>query len=170
MPGGSPTGLGGQCAGARIAKVAPVTLAPTAASRLPVVAALLLAACMTRPPAPVSERTPLASRYRPAAAATGAGGRRRATRARAAAPTYTVKRGDTLAQIALDNGLDYRELAAWNNIENPNVIRVGQVLVLAAPGNRRAPVVGQGGDDAAGRCAADRAEERRRRPTRSRRR
>ena len=46
-----------------------------------------------------------------------------------------MKRGDTLAQIALDNGLDYRELAAWNSLENPNVIRVGQVLVLAAPGS-----------------------------------
>jgi lipoprotein NlpD len=50
-------------------------------------------------------------------------------------PTYTVKRGDTLAQIALDNGLDYRELASWNALDNPNVIRVGQVLVLAAPGS-----------------------------------
>jgi lipoprotein NlpD len=47
---------------------------------------------------------------------------------------YTVKRGETLAQIALDHGLDYRELAAWNNIENPNVIRVGQVLALSPPG------------------------------------
>jgi len=50
-------------------------------------------------------------------------------------PTYTVKRGDTLHQIALDTGLDYRELAAWNNIENVNVIRVGQVLRLTAPGD-----------------------------------
>jgi lipoprotein NlpD len=48
--------------------------------------------------------------------------------------TYTVKRGDTLHQIALDHGLDYRELAAWNALENPNVIRVGQVLRVAAPG------------------------------------
>ena len=48
--------------------------------------------------------------------------------------TYTVKRGDTLYQIALDHGLDYRELAAWNNIENLNLIRVGQVLRLTAPG------------------------------------
>ena len=39
--------------------------------------------------------------------------------------------------IALQYGLDYRELAAWNGIANPNVISVGQVLVLAAPG--RAP-------------------------------
>ena len=48
--------------------------------------------------------------------------------------TYTVKRGDTLRQIAVDHGLDYRDLAAWNNIENINRLSVGQVLVLSAPG------------------------------------
>jgi lipoprotein NlpD len=53
-------------------------------------------------------------------------------------PTYVVKRGDTLYQIALDSGLDYRELAAWNNIENVNLIRVGQVLRLTAPGSEPA--------------------------------
>jgi lipoprotein NlpD len=58
------------------------------------------------------------------------------------AQTYIVKRGETLAQIALDHGLDYRELASWNNIENPNVIRVGQVLLLTPPG--------QGGSTASG--------------------
>ncbi|WP_374691542.1 peptidoglycan DD-metalloendopeptidase family protein [Accumulibacter sp.] len=47
---------------------------------------------------------------------------------------YVVKRGDTLHSIALDHGLDYRELAAWNNIENPNRILVGQVLRVRAPG------------------------------------
>jgi len=62
-----------------------------------------------------------------------------AGRAVEAAPTYTVKSGDTLYKIALDNGLDYRELAAWNNIENVNLIRVGQVLRLSAPGE--APAV-----------------------------
>jgi lipoprotein NlpD len=45
-----------------------------------------------------------------------------------------VKRGDTLYAIALDHGLDYRELAAWNNLENINVIRTGQVLRLSPPG------------------------------------
>jgi lipoprotein NlpD len=48
--------------------------------------------------------------------------------------TYTVKRGDTLHAIALDHGLDYRDLAAWNNLDNPNRIEVGQVLRLAPPG------------------------------------
>jgi lipoprotein NlpD len=94
-------------------------------------AALLLAACATRPPAPVSERAPLQYTAPPPPPMTAA-----ATREREASPppTYTVKRGDTLAQVALDYGLDYRELAAWNGIENPNMIRVGQVLALAPPG------------------------------------
>ena len=50
-----------------------------------------------------------------------------------------MKRGDTLHQIALDYGLDYRELAAWNNIENANLIRVGQVLRLPRPASRSEP-------------------------------
>jgi len=48
-------------------------------------------------------------------------------------PTHTVKRGETLVGIALQYGMDYRELAAWNGITNVNVISVGQVLQLAAP-------------------------------------
>lgn len=47
--------------------------------------------------------------------------------------TYTVKAGDTLYSIALDNGQDYRELAQWNNIDNPNLIRIGQVLRVKPP-------------------------------------
>ena len=45
-------------------------------------------------------------------------------------PTYTVKKGDTLFSIALDQGHDYKDLAAWNNLENPNVIKIGQSLRL----------------------------------------
>jgi lipoprotein NlpD len=55
-------------------------------------------------------------------------------------PTHTVKRGETLVGIALQYGLDYREVAALNNITNVNVISVGQVLVLAAPAGA-APLV-----------------------------
>ncbi len=47
--------------------------------------------------------------------------------------SYIVKRGDTLYSIALDHGLDYKEFAAWNNLENPNVIHVGQALQLKPP-------------------------------------
>ncbi len=47
--------------------------------------------------------------------------------------TYTVQKGDTLFAIAFANGLDYRELAAWNELPSPDVIRVGQVLRLTSP-------------------------------------
>ncbi|MEW6134032.1 MAG: peptidoglycan DD-metalloendopeptidase family protein [Pseudomonadota bacterium] len=46
---------------------------------------------------------------------------------------YVVQKGDTLYAIAFANGLDYRELAAWNNLESPDVIKVGQVLRLTSP-------------------------------------
>jgi lipoprotein NlpD len=47
--------------------------------------------------------------------------------------SYTVKRGDTLYGVALDHGLDYKELAAWNQLADANVIKVGQQLRLRAP-------------------------------------
>jgi len=53
--------------------------------------------------------------------------------------SYTVRRGDTLYSIALDHGLDYRELASWNELADPNVIRVDQTLRLHAPPGWRPP-------------------------------
>jgi len=56
------------------------------------------------------------------------------TKATAATPRtpaeaeYEVKRGDTLYSIALEHGVDYRELAQWNSLDDPTRIRVGQVL------------------------------------------
>lgn len=52
--------------------------------------------------------------------------------------TYTVKKGDTLYSLALEFGHDYRELAEWNGIAEPYVIRVGQVLRLTPPGSEGA--------------------------------
>jgi len=91
----------------------------------------LLAGCESKAPAPVSERAPLPAAKAPPSP-TAAAPREPDWRPQ----TYTVKRGDTLYQIALDHGLDYRELAAWNNLENVNRISVGQVLVLSAPGTQ----------------------------------
>lgn len=47
---------------------------------------------------------------------------------------YTVKQGDTLARIGLEAGQNYRDIARWNNLENPNRIETGQVLRIIAPG------------------------------------
>lgn len=44
--------------------------------------------------------------------------------------TYTVKAGDTLSGIASRYGTTYQELARINNIPNPNLIHVGQVLTI----------------------------------------
>ena len=47
---------------------------------------------------------------------------------------YTVKPGDTLIRIGLDNGQNWREIARWNAIERPNQLEVGQVLRILPPG------------------------------------
>jgi len=101
--------------------------------------AAAMAACASRQPAPVSERvaapaaapSPVVAVPAPAAAAMPP------KEPDPRPEQYIVKRGDTLYSIALEHGLDYRELAAMNNIENVNIIRVGQVLQVrpaAAPG------------------------------------
>jgi len=43
---------------------------------------------------------------------------------------YTVQKGDTLYSIALEHGMDYRELAEANGVEDVNVIHVGRQLRL----------------------------------------
>ena len=83
-----------------------------------------LAGCASKTPAPVVERLPTPA-AKPAPAPT----------ASPRPETYTVKRGDTLYSIALENGMDVRELAAMNNITDPSKLAVGQVLRVrpAAP-------------------------------------
>jgi lipoprotein NlpD len=48
---------------------------------------------------------------------------------------HTVESGDTLYSIAWQNDLDIQELAAWNGIKPPYVIRKGQRLLLEPPDN-----------------------------------
>ena len=47
---------------------------------------------------------------------------------------YAVKPGDTLVRIGLESGQNWRDIARWNNIDNPNLLEVGQVLRVVAPG------------------------------------
>lgn len=86
------------------------------------------AGCATKQPAPVVERAP-----EPPAPRVEAPKPPPPRPPEKPVPTHVVKRGETMVGIALQYGLDYRELAAWNGIANPNVISVGQTLVLAAP-------------------------------------
>ncbi|HEV8108846.1 MAG TPA: peptidoglycan DD-metalloendopeptidase family protein [Burkholderiales bacterium] len=52
---------------------------------------------------------------------------------------YTVKRGDTLYSIAQEHGVEPRDVAQWNGLDDPTRLRVGQqlrvrpTLAVAAP-------------------------------------
>ncbi|WP_374605043.1 peptidoglycan DD-metalloendopeptidase family protein [Niveibacterium sp.] len=99
------------------------------------IALIGIAGCTSSGRAPVEDRT---APSRPAAG----------TPAQDAAPAvarpgyYIVKRGDTLISIALEHGQDWRDIANWNAIENPNLILVGQELrVKPADGTAAKPVV-----------------------------
>jgi lipoprotein NlpD len=86
--------------------------------------AVALSGCMVaRQPAPVVERKPVPSTAEPRPG------------------TYVVKRGDTLYAIAAAHGINYRDLARWNNITNPAAIEVGQSLLVKDPNAAAAPTV-----------------------------
>ncbi|GAB4090489.1 M23 peptidase family protein [Hydrogenophaga soli] len=111
-----------------------------AALALAAVWALGLAGCSSTrvaPPAPVEDRgsaraAPGVTAPAPVTASTSA-----------AAPAvvdlgnqpghYTVKPGDNLIRIGLESGQNWRDIARWNQLENPNRIEVGQVLRVIPP-------------------------------------
>ena len=109
---------------------------PVARVMLLLVVVSVMGGCASQPPAPVMERAPpVAVPATPVAAVdtlatsaeSGAGGA-------PGAGLYTVKKGDTLYGIALENGQSYRDLATWNNLEDPNRIQIGQQLRVRPPG------------------------------------
>jgi len=86
-----------------------------------------LSACTTTPnQAPVVDRT-IPPAVKPATPS------ETAQIARDERGLYTVKKGDTLIRIALEHGQNYRDLVAWNNLSNPNDIKVDQVLRVLPP-------------------------------------
>lgn len=90
-------------------------------------AAAALAACSSVPnTAPVREHGPAAR-----VASTPAVAER--TPVPGARTEYVVKPGDTLYSIALENGVDYRDLSRWNKIDDPAKVSVGQTLRLTSP-------------------------------------
>jgi lipoprotein NlpD len=78
-----------------------------------VILTLGLSACASKSPAPVTEW-----------------GRQSAPTQAAQVNTHTVKAGDTLYSIAREYGMDFRELIALNEIENPDQIAVGRVIKI----------------------------------------
>jgi lipoprotein NlpD len=57
---------------------------------------------------------------------------------------YTVRKGDTLYSVALDNGQDYKDVAAWNGLTDANMIRVDQQLRVRPPPGWKDPAEDEG--------------------------
>jgi lipoprotein NlpD len=93
-------------------------------------AAVVMAGCAVRTGAPVVDRAAEAKTApgKPPLAA------KPAPRPMDARPEFhAVRKGDTLYSIALDYGLDHRELAQWNGITELSVISIGLQLRLSPP-------------------------------------
>jgi lipoprotein NlpD len=89
-------------------------------------AALVLSGCASKGrPAPVEERSSSDAR---------SGAKLLPGSENAGKPGYyTVKPGDTLIRIGMDNGQSWRDIVRWNRLENPNLIETGQVLRVQPP-------------------------------------
>jgi lipoprotein NlpD len=93
-------------------------------------AAVVMAGCAVRTGAPVVDRAAEA-KAAPGKPSVAAKPTPRPTDARP--EFHAVRKGDTLYSIALDYGLDYRELAQWNGVTELSVISIGQQLRLSPP-------------------------------------
>ena len=95
-----------------------------------------LAGCVSPVPAPVTERSQASARPKPGPITSGAEAVSRTSPRQIVASEnglHTVQKGETLYGIAFANNVDFQDLAAWNNLESVDVIRVGQVLRLTPP-------------------------------------
>lgn len=93
--------------------------------------AMALGACSSKPQtkAPVEDRSATATQPAGAADTKPLPGAENAGKP----GYYTVKRGDTVMRIGLETGQAWRDIVRWNNLENPNLIEVGQVLRVVPP-------------------------------------
>jgi len=96
----------------------------------PLLLLMALAGCAAPGPAPVSDREPASVKAKPETPSS-----RPPVRQIEASTNglHTVQKGDTLYAIAFANNLDYRDLAIWNNLASPDLIRQGQALRLTPP-------------------------------------
>ncbi len=92
---------------------------------------LWLAGCAPWAPAPVEDRSRTTEPDRPST-----------TSGRVVSPVpafHEVQRGDTLYSIAFRYGVDWREVADWNEISAPYTIRPGRELRMTEPPRRSRP-------------------------------
>lgn len=99
------------------------------AIRLILVALLpLISGCASNVSAPVVDRVVVPATVKPAAMESRAG-------------YHLVKKGETLYSIALDYGHDHKDVAAWNRLDNPNILKIGQQLRIVPPDEAATGVV-----------------------------
>jgi LysM repeat protein len=55
--------------------------------------------------------------------------------------TYSIKRGDTLSDIATKYGVRYTDIARINNIKDPRKIQPGQTIILPDNANTNDPII-----------------------------
>lgn len=98
-------------------------------------ACVLLAACSSSPraPAPVEDRSTMRGGVTVAPAAPAAAATLPGAENAGKAGYFTVRKGDTLIRIGLETGQSWKDIARWNNLDNPNLIEEGQVLRVAPP-------------------------------------
>ncbi|GAA4355043.1 peptidoglycan DD-metalloendopeptidase family protein [Variovorax defluvii] len=106
-------------------------------------AALLIAGCAAkRGPVPVEDRGTMANA--PVSAAPAVPGVPPITTDPSGKPLpgienygkpgyYAVRPGDTIRRIGTETGQNWRDIARWNNLDNPDLIEVGQVLRVIPP-------------------------------------
>jgi len=106
-------------------------------------AVLLAAGCASRSPtnAPVEDRGTFGGRPQPGSVDSGSVKQLPGFENAGKPGYYTVKPGDTMIRIGLENGQNWRDIVRWNNLENPNIIEVGQVLRVVPPTSENPLVV-----------------------------
>jgi lipoprotein NlpD len=106
------------------------------------VVALLIAGCAAkRGPVPVEDRGTMAGTALPAPVAPGAplittdaSGKPLPGIENYGKPGYyAVRPGDTIRRIGTETSQNWRDIVRWNNLENPDLIEVGQVLRVIPP-------------------------------------
>jgi len=107
----------------------PVAAAPSSAAASGAMATAGLPANGAGTPGAVTAAPPASAASSPEAAAARPTGAENAGQP----GFYTVKVGDTLVRIGLETGQNWRDIARWNSIENPNVLEVGAVLRVTPP-------------------------------------
>ena len=107
------------CQGISLGKASPTALGPAGVTPQPSPSATATAAAVATPSATASPSPAPTSTAAPSPTSS--------------LVTYTVKAGDTLSDIAAVYGTTVEAIARANSLADPNVLAIGQVLIIPTP-------------------------------------